>query len=75
MSDQIKALAPQFWEMTPHGLQFNQVRFAETIVRNCVDLINSSGTKVQLTTFDKSIVDYTKQDAVRAITQHFRVTE
>lgn len=36
MSDQIKALAPQFWEMTPHGLQFNQVRFAEAIIRECV---------------------------------------
>ena len=28
-------MAPQYWEMTPWGLQFNQMRFAEAIIEEC----------------------------------------
>jgi hypothetical protein len=35
MSDYLKNMAPQYWEMTPWGLQFNQMRFAEAIIEEC----------------------------------------
>ena len=40
MNDRIKNMAPQFWEMTPHGLQFNQMRFAEAIIQECLKIVN-----------------------------------
>jgi len=36
MNDRIKNMAPQFWEMTDHGLQFNQMRFGEAIIEECL---------------------------------------
>ena len=40
MNERIKNMAPQFWEMTAHGLQFNQMRFAEAIIRECLGIVN-----------------------------------
>ena len=30
-------MAPQFWEMTPHGLQFNQIKFGDAIIKECLN--------------------------------------
>lgn len=54
MNDRIKNMAPQFWEMTDHGLQFNQMRFAELIVRECAKVarnktLRSTGVSEEFT--------------------------
>ena len=42
MSDYLKNMAPQYWEMTPWGLQFNQMRFAEAIIEQCAELVDNA---------------------------------
>ena len=36
-SNRIKELAPQCWELTEFGLNFNYQKFAELIVQECID--------------------------------------
>jgi hypothetical protein len=38
MNERIKELAPQCWELTEFGLNFNYQKFAELIVRECADI-------------------------------------
>jgi hypothetical protein len=39
-SNRIKELAPQCWELTEFGLNFNYQKFAELIVRECGQVVS-----------------------------------
>jgi len=39
-SNRIKELAPQCWELTEFGLNFNYQKFAELIVRECIEIVD-----------------------------------
>ena len=39
MNNRIKELEPQCWEHNEFGLNFNYQKFAEMIVRECIDVI------------------------------------
>lgn len=41
MNQRIKELEPQCWEMNEFGLNFNYEKFAELIVRECVNMAES----------------------------------
>ena len=41
MNERIKQLEPQCWEMTEFGLRFDYEKFAELIVRQCIDKIET----------------------------------
>lgn len=41
MNERIKELEPQCWEMNEFGLNFNYEKFAELIVRECVNMAES----------------------------------
>jgi hypothetical protein len=47
------------------------IKFGDIIIRDCISLIQQSSKHCQITTFDKSVVDCTKESAVQLIKQHF----
>jgi hypothetical protein len=44
-SNRIKELAPQCWEHNEFGLNFNYEKFAELIVRECIDKIENEAAQ------------------------------
>jgi hypothetical protein len=65
-------MAPQFWEMTDHGLQFNQQRFAECIIRECAGVVRRSilsGSGVDPDTYTGTV------NTVQELYRHFGVEE
>ena len=55
MNERIKELAPQCWEHTEFGLNFNQEKFAELIVQECATIINNDGRFLTYTALEKKI--------------------
>ena len=47
------------------------IKFGDIIIQQCIELIDQSSKHCSITTFDKGVVDCTKDSAVQLIKQHF----
>ena len=65
MNERIKELEPQCWEHNEFGLNFNYQKFAELIVRECIE---------QVITGPNGPAHYAVEAAIR-LKKHFGVEE
>jgi len=70
MNKRIEELARQVWP-DPNISHANHMKFAELIVRECVDAVDKTNTHHVLTTFDDGLVRSTMAKTKTAIKEHF----
>ena len=78
MNNRIKLLEPQCWEHNEFGLNFNYEKFAELIVRECINEIAYIGKANEVfgDSTDRGGLNHilwTTETAIEKIKQHFGV--
>ena len=63
MNERIKALAAQCWDERLDGMHFDQEKFAELVVRECVEVVKWTPSQ------------FPNDEYVKNIKQHFGVEE
>jgi len=75
MNPRIKELASQCWDQRLYGRHFDQEKFAELIVQECIDIVAPSNYRRAYPENYLGGIDclYTLDDRVRKIKQHFGI--
>jgi hypothetical protein len=63
------------WDEMDTYAQEAILKLSKLIVNQCIEIVGKSGAGCQSTTFDKSIVECTRLDAVTSIKNHFDIKE
>ena len=83
-SNRIKELAPQCWELTEFGLNFNYQKFAELIVKECTAALFDESERLSGLSLNEESWDYAEEykicsdqciNDIALIEKHFGVEE
>jgi hypothetical protein len=70
MNERIKELASQCWDRRLDGMHFDQEKFAELIIRECMDLLEDYTTDVHV-----GGIQYNVLSADETLQKHFGIEE
>jgi hypothetical protein len=70
MNERIRELASQCWDRRLDGMHFDQEKFAELIIRECMDLLEDYTTDVHV-----GGIQYNVLSADETLQKHFGVEE
>lgn len=75
MNERIKELAEQCWDKRLDGLHFDQEKFAELIVQECLDIASEIRGEPRTDTPLVIGYDWACENMINAIKEHFGVAE